>query len=70
MHETLEIRLDPDWAPARAMSDRPTPRKIDTLDAEQAAALDRDGYLLFRSAVPEVWRNAVRSACSKSSGQR
>ena len=43
------------------MSDCPKPSKVDTLDAEQAAALNRDGYLLFRSAVPEVWRDHLRT---------
>jgi hypothetical protein len=34
------------------MSDQLTPTKVAPLAAEQAAALDRDGYLLLRGAVP------------------
>ena len=44
------------------MSDLQTPTKVDPLAAEQAAALDRDGYLLLRGAVPEAWRDALRAA--------
>jgi hypothetical protein len=44
------------------MSDLLTPTKVDPLEAGQAAALDRDGYLLLRSAVPEAWREALRTA--------
>jgi hypothetical protein len=44
------------------MSDLLTPTKVDPLDAAQAAALDRDGYLLLRGAVPESWRDALRAA--------
>jgi hypothetical protein len=44
------------------MSDLPTPTKVDPLEAAQAAALDRDGYLLLRGAVPETWRAALRAA--------
>jgi hypothetical protein len=44
------------------MSDLLTPTKVDPLEAGQAAALDRDGYLLLRSAVPEAWREALRDA--------
>ncbi|KQY28109.1 phytanoyl-CoA dioxygenase [Caulobacter sp. Root1455] len=44
------------------MSDLLTPTKVDPLEAEQAAALDRDGYLLLRGAVPEAWRDALRAA--------
>lgn len=36
--------------------------RVDPLAAEQAAALDRDGYLLLRGAVPETWREALRDA--------
>lgn len=38
------------------------PTKVEPLKAEQAAALDRDGYLLLRAAVPEAWRDALRVA--------
>lgn len=36
--------------------------QVDGLEAEQAAALDRDGYLLLRGAVPEAWRDTLRAA--------
>ena len=39
-----------------------SPTKIDPLEAAQAAALDRDGYLLLRGAVPAAWRDALRAA--------
>lgn len=44
------------------MSDPLTPTKVGPPEAEQAAALDRDGYLLLRGAVPEAWRDALRAA--------
>jgi ectoine hydroxylase-related dioxygenase (phytanoyl-CoA dioxygenase family) len=44
------------------MSDLSTPTKVEPLEAEQAAALDRDGYLLLRNAVPEAWCEALRAA--------
>jgi hypothetical protein len=44
------------------MSDLVTPTKVVPLEAEQAAALDRDGYLLLRGAVPEAWRESLRAA--------
>lgn len=44
------------------MSDLLTPTKVDSLEAEQAAALDRDGYLLLRGVVPEAWRAALCAA--------
>ena len=44
------------------MSDQLTPAKVAPLEAEQAVALDRDGYLLLRGAVPEAWRDALRAA--------
>jgi hypothetical protein len=44
------------------MSDLSTPTKIGALAAEQAVALDRDGYLLLRGAVPEAWRADLRAA--------
>jgi hypothetical protein len=48
---------------ARAMDDSlATPTRIGRLDAEHAAALNRDGYLLLRGAVPEAWRDALCTA--------
>lgn len=44
------------------MSDLLTPTKVAPLNADQAAALDHDGYLLLRGAVPEAWREALRAA--------
>lgn len=44
------------------MSDLLTPTKVGPLDTTQAAALDRDGYLLLRGAAPEAWRDALRAA--------
>jgi len=44
------------------MGDLLTTTRIDPLSAAQAAALDRDGYLLLRGAVPEAWRDALRAA--------
>ncbi len=44
------------------MSDLPPPTPVAPLDAPQAAALDRDGYLLLRAAVPEAWGDALRDA--------
>jgi len=44
------------------MSALSRPTKVEPLEAEQAAALDRDGYLLLRGAVPEAWREALRAA--------
>lgn len=38
------------------------PTKVDALNAEEAAALDRDGYLLLRGAVPAAWCDALRAA--------
>ena len=35
---------------------------IDALETEQALALDRDGYLLLRDAVPALWRDDLRAA--------
>ena len=46
----------------RNMSDRLAPTRIDPLEPEQGVALDRDGYLLLRGAVPEVWRVDLRAA--------
>jgi hypothetical protein len=45
-----------------AMSDLLASTKIVPLEAEQAGALDRDGYLLLRGVVPEAWRAALRAA--------
>ncbi|MDH2355986.1 phytanoyl-CoA dioxygenase family protein [Bradyrhizobium sp. SSUT112] len=50
------------------MSELLTLAKVDPLDAQQAAALDRDGYLLLRGAVPEVWREALRAAFDSGVG--
>jgi hypothetical protein len=44
------------------MTDLPTPTKVGPLEPAQAAALDRDGYLLLRGAVPEAWRAALAAA--------
>lgn len=44
------------------MSDLATPTKVAPLGVAQAAALDRDGYLLLRGAVPEAWREPLRAA--------
>jgi len=44
------------------MSQHPLPTKVAPLQAEQAAALDRDGYLLLRGAIPTAWRDALRAA--------
>ena len=44
------------------MSDAQAPTKVDPLETTQAAALERDGYLLLRGAVPETWRDALRDA--------
>ncbi|WP_018644770.1 phytanoyl-CoA dioxygenase family protein [Bradyrhizobium huanghuaihaiense] len=44
------------------MSCEPTFIKIAPLQAEQAIALDRDGYLLLRGAVPTAWREALRAS--------
>jgi hypothetical protein len=44
------------------MIDTLTPIKVAPLRAEQAAALDRDGYLLLRGGVAEAWRAGLREA--------
>ncbi|KRA64389.1 phytanoyl-CoA dioxygenase [Caulobacter sp. Root656] len=44
------------------MSQTLTPAKVAPLEADKAAALDRDGYLLLRGVVPETWRAALRDA--------
>ncbi|WP_441237539.1 phytanoyl-CoA dioxygenase family protein [Bradyrhizobium sp. 930_D9_N1_4] len=38
------------------------PTKVAPLNAELAVALDRDGHLLLRGAVPEAWRDGLRTA--------
>lgn len=44
------------------MNDRASPTKVAPLAPDLAAALDRDGYLLLRGAVPETWLDALRAA--------
>lgn len=44
------------------MIDTLTPAQVAPLATDQAAALDRDGYLLLRGAAPEAWRAALRDA--------
>ncbi len=44
------------------MSDRLAPTQVGRLGAEDAARLDRDGYLLLRGAVPAGWVEALRAA--------
>lgn len=44
------------------MSQCLSPTKVDPLEAAQATALDRDGYLLLRGAVPAAWRDALGAA--------
>jgi len=44
------------------MSNLLAPSRVDRLDVAQAAALERDGYLLLCGAVPEAWRDALRAA--------
>lgn len=44
-----------------AVGDRLTTR-VGALEAKQANALEGDGYLLLRSAVPEAWRDGLRAA--------
>lgn len=44
------------------MSDLLTPTKVAPPEAEQAAALGRDGYLLLRGALREAWREPLRKA--------
>ncbi|PDT57306.1 phytanoyl-CoA dioxygenase [Bradyrhizobium diazoefficiens] len=50
------------------MSRDPAPTKVDPLKGEQAAALDRDGYLLLRGAVPAAWRDGLRAAFESGVG--
>ncbi|WP_249163044.1 hypothetical protein [Bradyrhizobium diazoefficiens] len=50
------------------MNRDPAPTKVDPLKPEQAAALDRDGYLLLRGAVPAAWRDALRAAFDSGVG--
>lgn len=44
------------------MSHAPALTKVAALKADHAAALDRDGFLLLRGAVPEAWRDALCAA--------
>ena len=44
------------------MSEFITPARVAPLEPAQAAALDRDGYLLLRAAVPELLREPLRAA--------
>lgn len=44
------------------MGDLLTSIRVDPLQADEAAALDRDGYLLLRGGVPPAWRDALRAA--------
>lgn len=44
------------------MSDLLTPTKVDPLETSLAAALDREGHLLLRGAVPEDWRERLTAA--------
>ena len=44
------------------MSLAPPPTKVAPLNADQAASLQRDGYLLLRGAVPPAWRDGLRAA--------
>lgn len=39
-----------------------TATRVDKLETAPAAALERDGYLLLRGAVPEPWRQGLRDA--------
>ena len=39
-----------------------TPTPVAPLEAEHAAVLDRDGYLLLRGAVPQAWCETLRAA--------
>ena len=52
------------------MSAIAAPTKVDPLEAGQAAALDRDGYLLLRGAAPEAWRDDLRAAFDAGVGVR
>ncbi|MFT4252277.1 MAG: phytanoyl-CoA dioxygenase family protein [Caulobacter sp.] len=44
------------------MVDLLAPTKVAPLDADLAATLDHQGYLLLRGAVPEAWREPMRAA--------
>jgi hypothetical protein len=44
------------------MSDVLKPTKVGSLEPPQAAALDRDGYLLLREATPQAWLDPLRAA--------
>jgi hypothetical protein len=45
-----------------AMTDFLTRTRVDRLDAEDAALLDQQGYLLLRGAIPAVWIEPLRDA--------
>ena len=50
------------------MSALRTPTKVNPLEADQAAALERDGYLLLRGATPESWLAPLRAAFDGGAG--
>jgi hypothetical protein len=50
------------------MSIASTPTKVGSLAADQAALLQREGYLLLRGAVPEAWRGPLREAFDAAVG--
>jgi hypothetical protein len=50
------------------MSTALTPTKVGSLAADQAALLERDGYLLLRGAVPRAWRDLLRAAFDSGVG--
>jgi hypothetical protein len=52
------------------MSDCVAITKVEPLAPPQAAALDRDGYLLLRGAVPQAWREALRDAFETGVGTK
>jgi hypothetical protein len=54
MDSTLHLKV--------AMTDLLTPTRVGRLDAEDAALLDSQGYLLLRGAIPEAWIAPLRDA--------
>jgi hypothetical protein len=50
------------------MSTALTPTKVGSLAADQAALLERDGYLLLRGAVPRAWRDLLCAAFDSGVG--
>jgi hypothetical protein len=44
------------------MTDSLTRTRVDRLDAEHAALLDQQGYLLLRGAIPKAWIGPLRDA--------